>query len=310
MTSLPNRKKVTELPPEKLSLSTLHLHEADEEHVRLACQLSDIHNEVGEVAVLNVSMTAFSVAVETVFDEFATAFYPVRDVKDILLEPGSVVRVREAGGWQVSVIQSAFLLDAFSLSGRTDFVFGDEGQIFRSEGGSAWTQDDTDCTERLYGMHGTGPDNLWAVGGRGAVLRAEGRSWRSVDIGIGPILRTVLADGARVYVGGNGGVAGYLEDGEFVAIETGLDSDVLAICAFRGAIYFSDSDFGVHRLAGRAFEPVANLGYTYRLDSGEHWMSAACGEYIFQFDGSQWRGIELSYRDGYRAEPFDMSFME
>lgn len=309
MARTPVHTKATDLSPDMQSFNALNAYENGRDLIRVACQLSDVNEEVGELAILNISMTTMAVGVEDVFDEFAMAFHSTGGGRDILLETGGIVRLRSASGWDTEILKSSFLIGAYSLGGPTDFVFGDDGQIWRFDSRGGWSQDTVVGSDRIFDMHGLSPDRLYAVGGNGLVLKASGRNWDAIDVGIGTDFRCVLVEKDRVIVAGDQGIAGYLGDGEFVLFETGIESDILSICSFRGGIYFADSDFGIHLLAADTFQPVANLGYTYRLNAGD-WLTAACGEYIFQFDGTNWRGIEISYRGGYRADPYDMSFIK
>ncbi|MGO7922314.1 WD40/YVTN/BNR-like repeat-containing protein [Rhizobium ruizarguesonis] len=309
MARTPVHKRVVDLPPEMQSFNALNAYEVGRDDARVACQLSDVHEEIGEVAILRISMTSLAVQVEDVFDEFAMAFHSVRARREILLEIGGVVRLHAGTIWRSDLLNSSFLIGAYSLEKCEDFVFGDDGQIWRFDDASTWSRDTVAASDRIFDMHGLSPDRLYAVGGNGLILKSRGRTWDPIDVRIGTDFRCVLVENDRVFVAGDRGIAGYLGDNEFVQFDTGLDSDILSICSFRGSIYFADSDFGVHVLSAGAFEPVANLGYTYRLNAGE-WLTAACGEYIFQFDGTNWRGIEISYNGGYRAEAYDTSFIK
>lgn len=302
-------KKVADLPPEMQSFNALNAYELDPDHIRVACQLSDVHEEVGEFAILRISMISMAVDIEDAFDEFAMAFHSTRTYRELLLEIGGVVRLQTGSGWRTDVLKSSFLIGAYSLDAHADFVFGDDGQIWRFDGSFAWSQDTVEASDRIFDMHGLSTDRLYAVGGNGLILKSRGRDWAPIEVRIGTDFRCVLVENDRVLVAGDHGIAGYLKDDEFVLFETGIESDILSICSFRGDIYFADSDFGVHVLSANAFEPVANLGYTYRLNAKE-WLTAACGEYIFQFDGTNWRGIELSYNGGYKAGPFDTTLIK
>lgn len=308
MTRTPTYTRAVDLPPEMQSISSLNAYEVGYDDVRVACQLSDVHNQIGELAVLRISMATLEVTVERVFENFSVAFHSPDENKDILVETGGIVRLRGAAGWETHLLKAAFLLGAFSLGGRTDFVFGDNGQIFRFDGRSQWTLDSVASTDRIFDMHGISDDRLYAVGRDGLLLKSRGTNWDVIDVAIGTDFRSVLVERDRVIVAGDAGVAGHLSDSEFATYETGLESDILSICRFRGGMYFADSDFGIHLEEDGVFRPVANLGYTYRLNKGD-WLTATCGEYIFQFDGTNWRGIEISYRGGYRADPYDMSFL-
>ncbi|MEZ5796346.1 MAG: hypothetical protein R3D63_01875 [Paracoccaceae bacterium] len=302
-------RSATELPPELMSIGSLNAYEDGPDHVRVACRLSDPNYEVGQLAILRISMTTFEVTVEYVVDQFFMGFHSLPGIRDILVETGGYVRRWAASEWAISQVASSFLRDGFSLAGAVDFVVGNDGEIFRSENMGEWSRDTTPTPNTILGIGGISANHLYAVGGNGTLLKARGSDWESIDLGLGTDLRCLLVGQEMVLVAGDRGIAGALAQDEFRLFETGIESDILSVAAFGGEIYFSDSDFGLHRLSGDAFLPVAELGYVYRLNSGPEWLTADAGEYVFQFNGKDWRGIEITFRDGYRAEPFDMSFL-
>ncbi|MDF3854698.1 hypothetical protein ACDP63_14390 [Paracoccus sp. P2] len=309
MTRQHEYSSATELPPELISIGSLNAYEIATDDIRVACRLSDPNYEIGQLVMLDISMTSFELRVEHVADQFFMGYHAIPHLREVLVEIGGYVRSRDASGWRVARIESSFLRDAFVLENGPAFVFGNRGEIFRMDAGGAWSRDATGTDSTIYAMHGTSAETLHAVGGKGTFLRAQGREWQAVELGIGDELRCVRQVGDRIFVGGEGGFAAELRDSELRLIATGIESDILSIACFRDQIYFSDSDFGLHRLAGDAFVPVAELGYVCRLNATPRWLTLDAGEFVFQFDGTHWRGIEITYRDGYRAEGYDMSFL-
>jgi hypothetical protein len=304
-------QSATDLPPELQSVGSLNAYEVGPDHIRVAFRLSDENYEVGQLALLTVSMTTLEVSVDYVADSFFMGYHSLPGQHDILVEIGGAVRRRGPGGWDIATLPSSFLRDAFTLNGQTDFVFGDDGEIFRAQPGGLWTRDTTDIASSIQAMHGLSPETLHAAGGNGLLMQARGAAaWEQIDIGLGTDLRCVLVERDRVIVAGDRGVAGILKDDEFRIIETGLESDILSVTSFLGHVYFTDSDWGLHRLADEAFLPVANLGYAYRLNASPRWLTIAAGQNFFQYDGKDWRGVTVFYRDGYGAEALDMSVLD
>lgn len=306
MTRGPKYASATDLPDELKSVGAINAYEIGPDLVRVACQLSDEDETVGQLAILHVSMTTGAVAIEKTFDDIYMSFQSDRGLRDILLVVGNIVQVRAEGGWDFNLLESRFLIEAFTLADQADFAFGSDGDIFRRLPGGVWLKDPVPTDNRIMAMHGTSLADLHAVGGAGTILRAEGAGWRQIDAGLGRELRCVLVEGDAVTVAGDRGVAGQLRGDEFVHFETGIESDILSICRFRGDLYFADSEFGVHVLKGTAFEPVLEYGYVYRLQPGPERMTATSAETILQFDGKGWRAIELGHSTTYTAEPVDL----
>ncbi len=67
------------------------------------------------------------------------------------------------------------------------FIVGNGGTILRGDG-ETFTKMDAPTTEDLWGIWGSSPDDVWAVGGRGrpmsvaTVLRFDGTAWTAVDL--------------------------------------------------------------------------------------------------------------------------------
>lgn len=304
-------QSATELDPEDMSVGSLNAFEVSPDEIRVAFRISDEHFEIGQLAILRIYMPTAAVAVEYLADSFFMGFHSVPDMRDLLVETGKTVRRRTASEWQATRLGGAFLRDAFALQTEVDFVFGDDGTLFRKVGTGEWSQEQTGTKERILALHGPDEERVFAAGGNGLLIQSVSRGeWRPIDLALGSDLRCLLVEKDRVIVAGNAGLAGILQDDEFRIIETGLSGDILSVARFRDQVYFCDSEWGLHVLRGETLEGVANLGYAYRLNSGPRWLTIAAGQNFFQFDGKTWRGVEVSYRDGYRATPLDMSVLD
>jgi hypothetical protein len=91
------------------------------------------------------------------------------------------------------------------------WAVGDEGEITHYDG-SSWKPGNSQVEDRLYAIHGTGPNESYAVGGtgRGLILRYNGSSWIPFDEPADSLRTVWTAPGSNLYVGGdNGFVARY-----------------------------------------------------------------------------------------------------
>ncbi len=71
--------------------------------------------------------------------------------------------------------------------------------------GASWSEVANNGYNRLNGVSGSGPTNVWAVGVSGAVMRWDGYSWSNMPSGTGQDLRAVAMSGGRAIVVGEGG---------------------------------------------------------------------------------------------------------
>jgi hypothetical protein len=306
MTRGPKYDSVIDLPEDERVVGAINAYEINRDRIRVACQVSDEDETVGQLALLDISMSAHTVRVEKTFDDIYMSYSSDRGLRDIVLMVGNIVQARTDAEWDETLLEADFLIEAFTLDGIADFAIGASGEIFRRPAGGIWQRDPVPTTERIMAIHGTSLDDLCAVGGGGTVLRMGGAGWIPIDIGVGTELRCVLSEPDRVILAGDGGIAGQIVGDEFIVFETGIDSDILSICRFKGDLYFADSEVGIHRLKGTKFIPVLEFGYVYRLNSGQHWMTATSSETVLQFNGTTWRGIELGHATTYTAEPIEV----
>lgn len=61
------------------------------------------------------------------------------------------------------------------------------------ERGVEWIRADSGTTQRLWAIHGSSANDIWAVGEFGAAVRWDGATWRAVDTGTSGDLVAVWA---------------------------------------------------------------------------------------------------------------------
>lgn len=100
---------------------------------------------------------------------------------------GAVARYDGSRWTEVLLPEGVQLLNSVhSFSDGTTFAAGDGGVILRWDGGE-WSRPATPTGQNLYGIWGTGPDDMWAVGGakgtaeRGTILRNRDGQWTTVE---------------------------------------------------------------------------------------------------------------------------------
>lgn len=89
------------------------------------------------------------------------------------------------------------------------------GRIFkRTAGATEWKQEDSPVGQDLYGITGTGPDRIFAVGARGTIVQWDGTSWNNIPSGTAKDLYAVDAspDGVSVVAVGAGGTMVLFEE--------------------------------------------------------------------------------------------------
>jgi hypothetical protein len=72
--------------------------------------------------------------------------------------------------------------------------------------GAQWRRVETGTSEGLIAVKVAAPNDAWAVGTRGTALHFDGAFWRSISTGVASTLRTVDVRGDEVWLGGDAGV--------------------------------------------------------------------------------------------------------
>jgi hypothetical protein len=102
------------------------------------------------------------------------------------------------------------------------FAVGDDGTIARFDG-EEWKPSNSKVNDRLYGIHGNGPGEIYAVGGtgRGVVLRWNGSSWVPFHEPSGSLRTIWTSPGNHLYIAGDDGfVARYDRFGDLPSAAT------------------------------------------------------------------------------------------
>ncbi|HZS35507.1 MAG TPA: hypothetical protein VFF06_01705 [Polyangia bacterium] len=123
--------------------------------------------------------------------------------------------------------------------GRHAYAVGEAGTVYHSsDGGESWFQQTTGVPEDLRAVWGAAPDELYAVGDGGRILRSrhEGE-WVALASGTDEDLRAVWGAGPRdIYVAGDAGTVLHSTDrgATWRRLDSGTDEDLRAISAAPG----------------------------------------------------------------------------
>ncbi len=142
-----------------------------------------------------------------------TAGWAVREDAMVLTTDAGLILDRVDGDWvaqTVSTETSTTPLPLFgvwsSTVGADLFAVGLGGAIYRrSPPDFEWVSETSPTTQDLYGVHGLGPEEIFAVGANGTILEYDGAAWRVVPSGTSEDLYAVHANARWIVAVGSGG---------------------------------------------------------------------------------------------------------
>ncbi|MFO1209469.1 MAG: hypothetical protein U1E40_09645 [Amaricoccus sp.] len=201
------------------------------------------------------------------------------------------VHVRDNGGWQVESTTSARALTClWGRSGRV-FAAGDASLVFERQG-SAWPAISPELGQTIFGLGGTGPDDLYACGDRGLLAHFDGREWTTIALPTNRRLTGVLAIGdADVLVCGTAGVL-FRGSGETWRALDPAPSDLHSMVLFRDRIFLAASRSGVLELADDQYVPVRDTFVSYKLAANARYLASAGDISAVRSDLIDWDGID------------------
>ncbi|MBL8953069.1 MAG: hypothetical protein JNK82_19990 [Myxococcaceae bacterium] len=130
---------------------------------------------------------------------------------------------------------------------------GDVGTVMRFSSG-VWSLYDTPTRNDLYAIAGASPTDVWAAGSAGVMMHFDGTSWTSVQAGATDWVQLAVSSATRVAaLDGNGAVALNLGTGTFVRVTSPL---TLKHLASAGADLFAATSTGAYRLDANRWEPL------------------------------------------------------
>ncbi len=192
-----------------------------------------------------------------------------------------------------------YMLKIRNIGGEV-YACGASGQVYLRQGQN-WVHRDEGVLDRrgpmqgplLNGMDGTGEDDIYAVGKRGAIYHFAGASWKRLDSPVRVDLygvRCVSRD--EVYICGAGGVAlrGYGNKWRQLTVPSGM-GDFWSVEYFRKRPYFATLQ-GIFDFNGRRVQKI-DTGLTpspgsYHLHANDEVLWSFGNDHLCFFDGEKW----------------------
>lgn len=133
------------------------------------------------------------------------------------------------GAWVTQVVPETPQLNHVWTDGTVIVAVGQDGAIATRRAGT-WETTTHASRKALYGVSGSGANDLWAVGEDGLLLRFDGATWTEVPTGTTSSLWAVLARGpGEAIVVGSGGVAFSTDGVEIRDLPTGVNNNLYGI---------------------------------------------------------------------------------
>ena len=174
---------------------------------------------------------------------------------------GTVVTVRGTGATAVGTteVSDPALLSVYSAPTGPTFAVGLGGAVFRRDG-SSWRPEPVAGTNDLYGISGSGANDIIAVGDTGSILRFNGATWRRETSPTTRLLRAVWngGSGQSVIVGERGTIL-RASGGPFAPQASGTSQFLRAVWGSDPANVYVVGDSGVvlHFDGGRWNRPCS-----------------------------------------------------
>jgi len=173
---------------------------------------------------------------------------------------GTVVSVRGVGVAATIAVDLTDppLIAAFGTSGSPMFAVGFGSSVFRRSTAGSWQLERVPATYDLYGISGSGPTDIVAVGDTGAILRFDGTTWRRDVSPTRGVLRAIWSGGGQYFVVGERGLVLRSSGTGWTPLSSGTQRFLRAVWGTDPANVFAVGDSGtVLRFDGGRWQPMA-----------------------------------------------------
>ncbi len=103
--------------------------------------------------------------------------------------------------------------------------------------GAGWSRVETRTPEGLLAVKAAAPDDVWAVGTRGTALHFDGRAWSAIPTGVTSTLRAVSVRGDEVWLGGDDGVILHRQGGAWTREDVPTPASVTSFGAMGDTVF-------------------------------------------------------------------------
>ncbi len=179
-------------------------------------------------------------------------------------ESGSLLR-NEGSGFSYDDGGMSATLNAVWAQGDVAVAVGDFGNVLVYDG-AEWTQQRVSGAESLFGVHGSGVTDVWAVGLDGAAYHYDGSSWTPSASGTTDGLFDVWTDGAVAYAVGEAGAVQFFDGTTWTTIDLGAGGSFFAVDGSSSdEVWVVGSESRVRRFDGDKWKTVFVSTFDYNL---------------------------------------------
>lgn len=105
----------------------------------------------------------------------------------------------------------------------------------------------------LFDVYGTGPNDVYACGNKGAMFHFDGSTWTYMDMGVTSAIVTVWENDGTMYAVGHGGRIWRNSSGQWNSMDSGTGKDLYGIGVFDGAVYACGAEGTLRKLNGSSW---------------------------------------------------------
>lgn len=146
---------------------------------------------------------------------------------DLLAVGWGGVYANRTGSWSYEAVDGSPRFNSVWYDGTVAVAVGEDGIIGTWSDKTGWNVITSTPRETLYGVSGSGPDDIWAVGAAGTTLHFDGTEWTEQASGTTlPLWDVDVGSNGEVYAVGNGGIALAWTGKAWEISPTGVDNNL------------------------------------------------------------------------------------
>lgn len=205
------------------------------------------------------------------------------------------------GEWSVPSAQHVGPLRSLASTSRGPLAVGEYNTVLR-RGSRGWQREQGGFADRypnvdLYDMHGSKPDDIWAVGAQGAIVHWDGQSWHAFDPISSRALHAVWAVSPEdVWAAGEQAAILHFDGVQWRAHETGRTAVINDLWgAAKNDVWAAGWD-GLSHWDGESWtlapgNTVTNMTSLWGASASDIW--ATSSESVKHWDGHTWSDSQL-----------------
>jgi|GEM_PF-1456441 len=226
-------------------------------------------------------------------------------------DEGALVEGSLAGGFNyVVALDNGGELNGAWGTGESVFLVGNGAAAFHKN--PTWDEEQTPITQNLRDVWGTAPNNVWAVGLIGKIMRWDGVTWEEFPSPTFEALETIWGTGPNdIFAAGSGGTLIHFDGVEWSLIASNttenlkdvfaLDASHIWAVGAQGTIMFFDGLGWNQQVITPKVDAEGNetpwldeLHGVWAAAPDDAWAVGANGQ-VAHWDGTEWIAQELNY---------------